>query len=230
MNKRTVALISLAAVGSLLLGAPAQEGGTRSGASAKGAVIHVCQDEAEMERAIAAYIAETHGIHADLNEIEDIPGDIYLEYVLGDGPAPKLPVYVDTAPSAHETETGRVSERCVRIHACLLLPKAAKTSANRLKILELNNTWHREKWTPGRLYLDEDGDLVLETFLNVPGPKAPLQAEMVFDMLQRMAKAWQEYYERLKRTVPVEEQRREAPSTSKAGEPTEMPPAAPGTQ
>ena len=65
-------------------------------------------------------------------------------------------------------------------------------------------------------YLDAEGDLVLESFINIPGPDIPVHAEMVSDVLVRTLSTWKQYYAELARTAPLDEPPTPAPATAPA--------------
>ena len=165
-------------------------------------LIYVSQNESDMERAISKYISEVHDIQAEIVELPDLPGDLVLKYGLDPDGAPELTAVVDSGISAQDKEKDLVEERYIRVRAYYVLPDSAKTPAMRAKILELNNTFHNEKIAPGRIYIDEDGDLALQTLVNVPGLEVPLHAEVILDALVRMNMAWGEYYPGLKKILP----------------------------
>ena len=104
--------------------------------------------------------------------------------------------YIDTRPSATEMQNGEevVTERMVSLTAYYVLPNSAKNAEARVLILEQINEWHVGRWVPQRIYLDEDGDIVLESMLNIPGNNYPVHAEIIGDQIIRMYSAWAEFY------------------------------------
>jgi len=147
------------------------------------------------------YLKEKGNIDAITKFLDKEMKDLYLQYTLDPKGTPKIKVSVDTMVTAKGE--GKVTERAVRAAAFYVLPPSAKTPEARRKILELNNEWHQKKWMPGRVYLDTDGDVALETYVNIPGATTPIHAEVVSDLLLRMNSAWGEYYKRLAGVVDL---------------------------
>lgn len=161
-------------------------------------LLDVSSDEESTEKRIASYFREQYDVEAEYHFLDE--DDLYLEYgfAADEGEFPAIAVYVDTVPSAlNEDEGGTVTERRVTITAYYVLADAAKTPANRAAILEQINLWHVERWVPQRIYLDEDGDIVLESTVNIPGDEYPVHAEIVGDQILRMYSAWSEFYQEL---------------------------------
>jgi hypothetical protein len=158
-------------------------------------LLYPAQDEASVERKVAAYLKATEGLEGKIETFEADTSDVYVLYKLTPGNAPGILVTVDTLVAGKDKD--KVTERTIELAAVYTLADEAKTPAVRQKILELNNSWHQENWTPGRIYLDTDGDLVLETYVNIPGQNTPIHAELVRDALLRIKSAWNEYYPRL---------------------------------
>jgi hypothetical protein len=162
-------------------------------------LMRVVQDGATLENLIADYIQTEYGVEAERRASPTDNADILLSYTLAPDDAPEIPCVVDTAVSAREH--GRVVERVVQVVAWYELPASLKTPQTRARILELNNEWHRENWMPGRIYLDADGDIRLESFLNIPAEGVPVHPDLVYDLLVRTKTAWREYYRKLRQTL-----------------------------
>ena len=144
---------------------------------------------------------ERGNIDATFKFLDKEKKDLYLQYTLDPEGTPKISVGVDTMVTARDE--GKVTKRAVRAAAFFVLPPSAKTPEARRKILELNNTWHQQKWMPGRIYLDTDGDVAMETYINISGAATPIHAAMVTDMLLRMNSMWGVYYKQLAGAVDL---------------------------
>lgn len=164
-------------------------------------LLFVCQDEKTIEIAIADYLERAEGVKARREVAKNDDQDMFLRYTLSPDGVPEVTVTVDTLVSGKKDK--RITERVIRIVMFYILPEKAKTPEARRKILELNNDWLIRKWMPGRIYIDKDGDIALESFINIPGVKIPVHAEMVNDMLARTLNSWKQYYVELAKTVPV---------------------------
>jgi hypothetical protein len=159
-------------------------------------LLQVCDDEESLEKRIATYFREQYGVEAEYLFAEE--DDLYLQYqfTTDDGAFPDMAVFIDSQPSATDEVDGRttVIERRVTVSAYYVLPDEIKTPEVRNILLEQINLWHIGRWVPQRIYLDKDGDIVLESAFNIPGDDYPVHAEIIGDQILRMNSAWQEFY------------------------------------
>ena len=162
-------------------------------------MLYPVQDESSLERKIANYIKAKSKVEAVYKFFGEKNDDLYLQYTLIPQGAPRVRLAVDTMVSGRQQ--GRVSERVIKVSTYYVLPASAKTPEARRKILELNNTWHQKKWMPGRVFIDTDGDIAMETFVNIPGADTPVHAELIRDIILRTNSVWSEYYKQLAATV-----------------------------
>lgn len=162
-------------------------------------LLQVCDDEESLEKRIATYFREQYDVEAEYLFLEE--DDLYLQYHFTSdaGEFPDMAVFIDSQASATDEVDGRtrVIERRVIVTAYFVLPDEIKTSAVRGILLEQINLWHIGRWVPQRIYLDNDGDIVLESTFNIPGDDYPLHAEIIGDQIMRMNNAWQEFYGQL---------------------------------
>jgi hypothetical protein len=161
----------------------------------------VAQDESSVELKIRDFLVEEYELPVSTHRLDAERDDIVLSVRL-EGPeegSPSLTFSIDTEPSAHDEE--RVVERVIVIHAYHALPDGGKTPELRARILELNNTFAAEFWMPHRFYLDEDGDVAMESLLNIPGPEVKVHAEMVCNLLGHMHLTWEEYLPKLEKIL-----------------------------
>jgi hypothetical protein len=159
-------------------------------------LLQVCDDEESLEKRIATYFRERYDVEAEYLFVDE--DDLYLQYqfVSDEGEFPDMAVFIDSQASAMDEVDGqtKVVERRVTVTAYFVLPEEIKTSDYRGILLEQINLWHNGRWVPQRIYLDIDGDIVLESAFNIPGDDYPLHAEIVGDQIMRMNSAWQEFY------------------------------------
>lgn len=162
-------------------------------------LLYVSNDEESIEKRIATYFRENYDVEAEYHFAEE--NDLILQYAFSspDEAFPEISTYIDTRPSATEMQNGEevVTERMVSLTAYYVLPNSAKNAKARALILEQINEWHVGRWVPQRIYLDEDGDIVLESMLNIPGNNYPVHAEIIGDQIVRMYSAWAEFYQLL---------------------------------
>lgn len=162
-------------------------------------LLYVSNDEESIEKRIAKYFRENYDVEAEYHFAEE--NDLILQYAFSspDEAFPEISTYIDTRPSATEMQNGEevVTERMITLTAYYVLPNSAKNAKTRASILEQINEWHVGRWVPQRIYLDEDGDIVLESMLNIPGDNYPVHAEIIGDQIIRMYSAWAEFYQLL---------------------------------
>ena len=170
-------------------------------------LLYVSDDEESIEKRIARYFRENYDVQAEYHFAEE--NDLILQYAFSspDESFPEISTYIDTRPSATEMRNGEevVTERMVTLTAYYVLPVSAKSPEARASILEQINEWHVGRWVPQRIYLDNDGDIVLESMLNIPGNNYPVHAEIVGDQIMRMYSAWGEFYQRLEEVIDAAE-------------------------
>lgn len=169
-------------------------------------LLPVVDDEETVEKRIARYILEVHGIEAEYKFAEE--DDLFLQYSFNsDGQSfPKIAVFVDSlASNSEETDAGAITtERRVTISAYYVLPDEAKTPASRAALLEVINEWHIGKWVPQRIYLDHEGDIAMESSINIPGKDYEVHTEVVIDQMYRMYSAWASFYQVLQESDDAE--------------------------
>jgi len=180
-------------------------------------LLYVSNDEESIEKRIATYFRENYDVEAEYHFAEE--NDLILQYAFSspDEAFPEISTYIDTRPSATEMRNGEevVTERMVSLTAYYVLPNSAKTAEARVLILEQINEWHVGRWVPQRIYLDEDGDIVLESMLNIPGNNYPVHAEIIGDQIIRMYSAWAEFYQLLDQILDAPEHSVDSPQIAR---------------
>jgi hypothetical protein len=164
-------------------------------------LLTVAQDEASVEQAIAAYLKQKDGLEGAVKAFRGNEKDLYLSYELKGDTAPKFTLVIDTEVTGGVKE--KVQSRAVRLYGYFELPASAKTAEARRKILELNNAWCQDMWVPNRIYLDKDGDVCLETYINIPDAQHGIHPEEVRDAFHRTRNILDRYYQRLSETVSL---------------------------
>lgn len=153
------------------------------------APIRVTASDSAVEKQLAGYLRDVKEWTVDFEVFPKNADDVYLSVpwtTTDDGPT--MYVTVDVEPSARSKEDGSVREIRVRIF-CVFKYEIDASHPQRAAALEALNTYQNDFWTP-RVYLDEDGDLVLESSVNVPGEDFPIHPELVADAIDRMSGAW----------------------------------------
>ena len=180
-------------------------------------LLYVSNDEESIEKRIATYFRENYDVEAEYHFAEE--NDLILQYAFSspDEAFPEISTYIDTRPSATEMQNGEevVTERMVSLTAYYVLPNSAKNAEARVLILEQINEWHVGRWVPQRIYLDEDGDIVLESMLNIPGNNYPVHAEIIGGQIIRMYSAWAEFYQLLDQILDAPEHSVDSPQIAR---------------
>lgn len=184
-------------------------------------LLYVSNDEESIEKRIATYFRENYDVEAQYHFADE--NDLILQYAFSspDEAFPEISTYIDTRPSATELRNGEevVTERMVTLTAYYVLPDSAKNAEARASILEQINAWHVGRWVPQRIYLDEDGDIVLESMLNIPGNNYPVHAEIIGDQIMRMYSAWAEFYQLLEEVIDTPPHSADPPQIARANIP-----------
>ena len=159
-------------------------------------LVFVEQSESLVEIQIDDYLRRTEGFDIAVNEYESIPDDVFLRFENSYANAPDLSFLVDTLQSA-SNEDDVVTERVIKITSWYII-KVTPDHWARAPVLEMINSYSQDFWAPPRIYLDSDGDIRFEWFINVAAEDAPVHLEQVRDAIVRIGLGWeQKVYPRL---------------------------------
>ena len=159
-------------------------------------LVFVEQSESLVEIQIDDYLRRTEGFDIAVNEYESIPDDVFLRFENSYANAPELSFLVDTLQSA-SNDDDVVTERVIKITSWYII-KVTPDHWARAPILEMINSYSQDFWAPPRIYLDSDGDIRFEWFINVAAEDAPVHLEQVRDAIARIGLGWEdELYPRL---------------------------------
>ena len=159
-------------------------------------LVFVEQSESLVEIQIDDYLRRTEGFDIAVNEYESIPDDVFLSFENSYANAPELSFLVDTLQSA-SNDDDVVTERVIKITSWYII-KVTPDHWARAPILEMINSYSQDFWAPPRIYLDSDGDIRFEWFINVAAEDAPVHLEQVRDAIARIGLGWEdELYPRL---------------------------------
>ena len=137
-------------------------------------LVFVEQSEGLVEMQIDDYLRKTEGFTITIDEYDGIPDDLFLRFENTFRDAPELSFLVDTLQSATNNDDV-VTERVIKITSWYILNVTPGHWA-RAPVLEMINTYLQEFWAPPKIYLDGDGDIRFEWFVNVPAADAPPRA------------------------------------------------------
>lgn len=160
-------------------------------------LVFVEQSESLIEIQIDDYLQKTEGFAITIDEYNGIPDDLFLRFENTFQDAPELSFLVDTLRSA-TNDDDVVTERVIKITSWYILNVTPDHWA-RSPVLEMINTYSQDFWAPPRIYLDSDGDIRFEWFINVAAEDAPVHLEQVRDAIVRIGLGWEgELYPRLR--------------------------------
>ncbi len=196
-RKISIAIVLLTLVAGV--GIWASEGGNDFDMSSPEWLLYPAQDERSVETTIARYIKQKMNIKADVKFLDDDMSDLAIYYPILPREAPHLQVKIDTMSARKEAD--RIVERVIVLTAYYVMPDAAETPETRQKILEVSNEYMLKYWIPDRIMLDRDGDIVIQTLINIADKNAPIHCEAVVDGLTRMLSGWSSYYEMLDEAI-----------------------------
>ena len=157
------------------------------------------QDESSVETKIAKYIKKKRGVQAEVKFIDEAMSNLAIYYPSGGGEIPRIKVRINSQSAAKVD--GKITERVVFVSAWYVMPTASKKPEVRRKILEVNNQYMTKYWIPDHITLDSDGDIQLQTMINISDQKAPVHCEAVLDSIMRLANGWQTYYKLLDEAI-----------------------------
>ena len=163
---------------------------------AAGSLLYPTDSEGDLERQIGKYFEEDKGWNVDYTMWDESKDDVILKVSFQAEDAPSLTLNVDTFASAHNSD-GDVTETRVKVSTWVEY-HITPDHKHRQKALEAINSYMATKWVPYRVYLDKDGDVVLESMINIPGKSYPVHSEFIYDLVYRTVTAWTALYAELK--------------------------------
>jgi hypothetical protein len=186
MRIRGIQILAVSALVTLLAGS----------ALAASALLYPTNSEGDLERQIGKYFEDEKGWNVDYSVWDEAKDDIILKVRFQAEDAPSISLSVDTFASAQDSD-GDVTETRIKVSAWAEY-HITPNHKDREKALETLNTYMSTKWVPYRVYLDKDGDVYMESMVNIPGASYPVHAEFVYDLVYRMVTAWTALYADLK--------------------------------
>jgi len=147
----------------------------------------VAQDESSQELIIERYLKSSYGLVTAEQRKED---DLWLNMAMKGDPMPSYRIVIDTQP-LNKDKSGRITERGVRFQA---FTGVKVTEAQRPAVTKVINDFNRDK-VFSAVYVDTDGEIVLDWTLNILEPG--LDLAYVYDVLMREDKLWRELYPRV---------------------------------
>jgi hypothetical protein len=166
-----------------------------------GPLLRVTQSDKDLEQQIGKYFSEEKGWKVDYSQYGEDENDLLLEVSFGSDEAPPISFLIDVVPAAKQGD--QITESRVRIQAWFTT-EIGPDHPKRVDWLEALNAFNAQYWMPHRTFLDGDGDLWLDSNINIPGADYPVHPELIADAVIRTAYAWETLAEHLRgRNLPV---------------------------
>ena len=160
-------------------------------------MVFVEQSESLVEIQIDDYLRETERYEIEINEYDGIPDDVSLRFDDTFDSASDLSFLIDTLQSATD-DNDVVTERVIKTTSWYVIEVTPNHWA-RAPLLEMINLYAQDFWSPPKIYLDGDGDIRFEWYINVAAEDAPVHLEQVRDAIIRIGLSWErEMYPRLR--------------------------------
>ncbi|MEW5725611.1 MAG: hypothetical protein AB1896_21055 [Thermodesulfobacteriota bacterium] len=144
---------------------------------------------------IKKYIAQRYNKDAEWIGEENDPR---LKYTWSIKDFSNLKVIVRTWETSRDDQ-GAIRSRVLKIY--LIVTELGITPYNRNGVLELNNRYLAEYWTPHRIYIDSDNDIRVESFIHIPNQIVPVHAEGVWDEMEHVVDGFDKYFQELSQVL-----------------------------
>lgn len=141
--------------------------------------------------------------HVTSNYIFRDEDKLVLTYDLSSGDAPKIRIYVEALAQKHMNYGGNVklTDRRIKVYSFINISEYTKDKNLRQDILELNNKWLNEVWIPHSLTLTANGNIAMNSSVNIPGKDFPIPVECVRDLISGTLSAWENYSSELLKVI-----------------------------
>ena len=191
---RSRTLVAIAGFSFAIAGCVAAPPAEMAGADVEPAMdspfVYVEKDERTAELGIDEYLRKNEGLAIAILEYDEIPDDVYLRFDISYENAPELAFLVDTLESAADDD-GVPTERVIKITSWYIINVTPDDQA-RAPVLEMINSYDQDFWAPPKIFLDSDGDIRFEWYINVAAEDVPVHMEQVRDAVIRIGLGWEE--------------------------------------
>ena len=156
-----------------------------------------CEDESTVEQQIGKYLEKRREWKIQYELIGDEKDDLILRigFSTEDEIVKSKQIIIDTQVTGQDG--GQTTERAIRVFVFVSVPEAFQNARSRQALLEFTNNFMDKQWSPGRVCIDQDFDLLFETWVNIPSRSTPVHCEMIYDAAVRLLMAIDEYMDQL---------------------------------
>ena len=150
------------------------------------------------ENIIGDYCRDVEGWKLRYELYKGDANDVILRIAWDLGDIPDITVKVDSRVSGRNRETNAVMSNRIKLWAYMKYG-IGKDHPRRAETLEVLNSIAATKVWPQRVFLDKDGDVVLEAHIVISGKDVPVHPGQVAYEIRRMATGWKYVYAALKK-------------------------------
>ncbi|MBK8978927.1 MAG: hypothetical protein IPM29_23755 [Planctomycetes bacterium] len=157
-------------------------------------LLRVTDSTNALELQIGKYFKDEKGWKVDYRTLGDDAGDLLLDVSFGVEKHAPISFTINAVPAARDGD--KVVETRISIRSWFVIG-VGPDHPMRGKVLEAINEHLQGYWIPQRVYLDSDGDLTLESNVNIPGADYPVHPEQIADLVIRTVYAWETLADKL---------------------------------
>lgn len=154
-------------------------------------LLFMTQSEKQVEIKIKEYIDKISNLKFDFNVMNEKKQDYLITKMFSyENKTPKIKIIVDTHPIVSEKDKKIVARR-IMILGIPIIPNVI-SERDRIKYIKYCNESNMRRWSPGKVFLDKEGSLLLVTNITIAGEDSPVHAEQVHHSIMSMVLSWPE--------------------------------------
>ncbi|MBM3571794.1 MAG: hypothetical protein FJX52_05445 [Alphaproteobacteria bacterium] len=155
----------------------------------------------DLELQIASYLQAKGEWKVEVQAKANEPDDLYLSLLFASEGMPTLRITIDTFVSARDKASNAVAEQVVKIQAYAFDSKHRRV-ANRARFYDFANKWMAFLWIPQRMYLDAEGEFILEWNVNlIPG--GGVHIDQIHDAIAKLSEVWRDMVPELRKASVI---------------------------
>lgn len=162
-----------------------------SSAFAEKAFIYLEDSDEAVETAIGKHLRVTRKWNLSIKYLKSNPQDAYIKSNFGlnkdDSGEEDVTLFIDTQIVQRKSQTKEPI--MMRIKLLLMAPNGQCRVKDSDAVLAWLNNWGREKWGPGKMYIDKDGDVIGEDFILLH-KDAPVHLEQITEHISLLLETY----------------------------------------
>lgn len=160
------------------------------------------EDDATLEKQIAEYLDAAHGLKANFYHMGSDENDLVLAYQWSFDNAPDITVFID-AIIGRDKETSKVSYVTVKVYCRCKPVEDIKKGKKRNFVFECANNVFKKWVYPHRIFIDDNGVIVMQSFISIASPSMPTHAEQIYLAIVGMRVEWPQFCEMLTKKIKL---------------------------